>query len=86
MGAMENDLRRIERSFSGPESFAGETVLGVRVRTLAEFNGRLRRVLTDYRTHLQYVELWKRIEGNLRGTEAVANELPKAATVRRASA
>jgi hypothetical protein len=27
MGAMENDIKRIEQSFSGPASFAGETVL-----------------------------------------------------------
>jgi hypothetical protein len=59
---VEREIRRVEESFNGPQSFSRETVMGVRVRTLAELNSCLRRLLKDYRTQLQYAEIWKRIE------------------------
>ncbi|MHC5033491.1 MAG: glycosyltransferase [Planctomycetota bacterium] len=62
MHDVEREIRRVEESFNGPESFSGESIMGVRVRTLAELNSCLRRLLKDYRTQLQYAEIWKRIE------------------------
>ncbi len=62
VGAVEAEIRRIEAAFSGPEVFGGETVMGGHARTLTAFSGRMRMLLTEYRPHLQYTELWKRIE------------------------
>ena len=69
VAAVEAEIRRIEAAFTGPETFGGETIMGTPGRTLTEFNGRMRMLLAEYRTHLQYTELWKRIEV-LGGAEA----------------
>ncbi len=55
--AVEQEMRRIEARFDGPDAFTSETVMGSPAFTLEEFVFRLRAVLKDYRKYLQYNEI-----------------------------
>jgi len=59
---VEAEIRRIEKNFTGPENFRGETVMGSRVQTLGEFVWFLRALLNKYRNQLKIAELWRLME------------------------
>ncbi len=58
----EEDIRRLEAAFSGPESFRPQVVMGRSAPTLRDFVWHLRAQLKRYRLELQHAEIWKRIE------------------------
>jgi hypothetical protein len=68
---LESEMRRLEAAFSGPESFAGETVMGERVYTLNDFTWRIRALLKQYRIFLQQMELWRIVQRTRAGDAAL---------------
>jgi len=60
--AVEREFCRLESVFRGPDRFVSETVLGQPAFGPEELVFRLRPLLKDYRTFLQYTEICRRLD------------------------
>ena len=59
--SLEDEIRRLEAAFTGPEEFRGDVVMGQPVFNARQLAYRMHGLLTDYRKYLKYKEICCRL-------------------------